>query len=57
MNPAVDDRQGGLACYGSWGCKDSDMTEGLNRTEQIYRESRKNGTEEFIYRATMEKEI
>jgi len=24
------DRQGGLACCGSWGCKESDMTERLN---------------------------
>ena len=24
---------GGLACYGSWGCKESDMTERLNSTE------------------------
>ena len=26
----VDDGQGGLACCGSWGCKESDMTEWLN---------------------------
>ena len=25
--PGVGDRQGGLACYGSWGCKESDTTE------------------------------
>ena len=24
------DGQGGLACSGSWGCKESDMTERLN---------------------------
>ena len=24
------DEQGGLACCGSWGCKESDMTERLN---------------------------
>ena len=29
----VDDRQGGLACYSSWGCKESDTTEQLNQTE------------------------
>ena len=29
----VGDRQGGLACYGSWGHKESDMTEWLNWTE------------------------
>ena len=28
--PGVGDGQGGLACYGSWGCKESDMTERLN---------------------------
>ena len=29
----VGDGQGGLACCGSCGCKESDMTEQLNRTE------------------------
>ena len=29
----VGDRQGGLACFGSWGHKEMDMTEWLNRTE------------------------
>ena len=28
--PGVGDGQGGLACYGSWCHKDSDMTERLN---------------------------
>ena len=27
------DGKGGLACCDSWGCKESDMTELLNRTE------------------------
>ena len=27
------DGQGGLACYDSWGCKESDTTEWLNSTE------------------------
>ena len=31
--PEVGDRQGGLACCGSWGCKESDMIEWLNWTE------------------------
>ena len=31
--PGVGDRQGGLACYGSWGRKESDTTERLNWTE------------------------
>ena len=26
----VGDGQGGLACWGSWGCKELDMTERLN---------------------------
>ena len=34
--PEVSDRQGGLVCCGSWGRKDSDMTERLNRTELSY---------------------
>ena len=28
--PVVGDGQGGLACCGSWGHKESDMTERLN---------------------------
>ena len=31
--PGVGDGQGGLACYDSWGCKESDKTEWLNWTE------------------------
>ena len=31
--PGVGDGQGGLACCGSWGHKESDMTEWLNWTE------------------------
>ena len=31
--PGVGDGQGGLACCGSWGCKESDMTEWLNWSE------------------------
>ena len=31
--PGVGDRQGGLACCDSWGCKESDTTEQLNWTE------------------------
>ena len=33
--PGVGDGQGGLACCSSWGCKESDMTEGLNWTESM----------------------
>ena len=32
-NLGVGDGQGGLACCGSWGCKESDTTEWLNWTE------------------------
>ena len=31
--PGVGDGQGGLVCCGSWGCKESDMTEWLSWTE------------------------
>ena len=31
----VDDGQGGLACCGSWGCKESDMSEWLNWIELV----------------------
>ena len=31
--PGVGDGQGGLGCYSSWGCKESDTTERLNWTE------------------------
>ena len=31
--PGVGDGQGGLVCCGSWGCKESDMTERLNSTD------------------------
>ena len=31
--PGVGDGEGGLACWDSWGCEESDMTECLNWTE------------------------
>ena len=34
--PGVGDEQGGLACCGSWGHKESDMTEWLNWTEFLF---------------------
>ena len=34
--PGVGDGQGGLACCGSWGCKELDMTERLNWTESFW---------------------
>ena len=33
VNPGAGDGQGGLACCGSWGHKESDTTELLNRTD------------------------
>ena len=30
VTPGVGDGQGGLVCWDSWGCKESDMTERLN---------------------------
>ena len=35
MDMGVGDGQGGLACCGSWGCKESDTIEQLNWTEDI----------------------
>ena len=32
--PGVGDGQGVLACCDSWGCKESDATEGLNWTDE-----------------------
>ena len=34
--PGVGDGQGGLACFDSWGRKESDTTEWLNWTELMY---------------------
>ena len=34
----VGDVQGGLVCYGPWGCKESDMTEWLNNISQLKKE-------------------
>ena len=36
--PVAGDGQGGLACYGSWGCKESNMTEWVNWTELNWQE-------------------
>ena len=36
--PVVGDGQGGLACCGSWGHKESDTTERLNWTEYFFTE-------------------
>ena len=33
--PGVGDGQGGLACFNSWGCEESDTTEWLNWTELL----------------------
>ena len=30
LTPGIGDGQGGLACWDSWGCKESDTTEQLN---------------------------
>ena len=34
--PGVGDGQGGLACFRSWSCKESDMTEWLNWTNVLF---------------------
>ena len=44
--PGVGDGQGGLACCGSWGCKESDRTEWLNwlkREKQYCQQGKKLG--------------
>ena len=35
VNSGFGDGQEGLACYSSWGCKESDTTEWLNWTDQV----------------------
>ena len=40
--PGVGDGQGGLACYSSWGRKESDMTEWLNWTKNSCNSTVKN---------------
>ena len=40
--PGVGDRQGGLACCNSWGCKESDTTERLNWTDNHFQQSLSN---------------
>ena len=40
--PGVADGQGGLACWDSWGCKESDTTERLNWTELNYNDKIRN---------------
>ena len=40
--PGVGDRQGGLVCCDSWGCKESDMTEQLNWTENLNNYQKEN---------------
>ena len=35
LSNGFGDGQGGLVCCGSWGCKESDMTEWLNWTEYL----------------------
>ena len=43
--PGVGDRQGGLACCGSWGLKESDTTEQLNWTDTYTIKSKRLSTE------------
>ena len=45
--PGASDGQGGLACFDSWGCKESDMTERLNWTEWEYKMVHLHGKEVF----------
>ena len=42
----VGNGQGGLACCGSWGRKESDMTEQLNQTELNEQETRQWGLDQ-----------
>ena len=43
--PGVGDGQGGLACFDSWGCKESDKTEWLNWTELTFLKKKKTWSE------------
>ena len=47
--PGVGDGQGGLACCGSWGHKESDMTERLNWTEWLSKTERKRDSLFHLY--------
>ena len=46
--PRVGDGQGGLVCYGSWGCKELDTTEWLNWNRHKIQESKKKLEREII---------
>ena len=45
--PGVGDGQGGLACCGSWGRKESDTTERLNRISTPFRKMQVKPTMHF----------
>ena len=45
--PGVGDGQGGLACCNSWGRKESDRTEQLNWTDQIFTWNNKSSSEKI----------
>ena len=50
--PGVGDGQGGLACCGPWGCRESDTTERLNNENVLDLQCCVNGcwiTKGFIY--------
>ena len=46
--PGVGDRQGGLVCCNSWGCKESDTTERLNWTEESKRKWSRSVMSDFL---------
>ena len=48
--PGVGDGHGGLACYNSWGRKESDMTEQLNWTELNHENMSQIQIEEYSFK-------
>ena len=61
--PGVGDGQGGLACYDSWGRKESDTTEWLNWTELSMSQITNNGSKRYeingnkFYRSSQNKPL
>ena len=47
--PGDGEGQGSLACFSPWGCKESDVTERLNKQTKIIKGTGNHGVEFGIY--------